>query len=108
MWTSFFQIPVKQAIHLLDILDYFFSGVTPISYQWGHRFGGDWWELSENQMPDINAILIYANELEIKIIQHLSSLEDGNVSEPSPIAFKWAKTRMGYPDISGSGVGKFR
>ncbi len=93
---SFFQVPVKQAMHLLDCLDFYFGEKEPGEYQWGYRFGGGWWELPDAKMPDKTAVLAYAHELESKILRHLSSLDDDDLSKPCPFVFEWVNTRIGF------------
>lgn len=92
---GFFQIPVKQAMHLLDCMDFYFVETKHGEYLWGHRFGGGWWELSDNQMPDKATVLEYARDLETIIMEKFSLLEDDDLYEPCPINFEWAKTRIG-------------
>jgi len=92
---SFFQVPVNQAVHLLDCLDFYFREDEVDDYQWGYRFGGGWWELDEEQLPGKNEVLDYTRELEYLILEKLASLDDVSLSETSPIQFEWAQTRLG-------------
>ena len=92
---SFFQVPVKQAMHLLDCLDFYFSDNGPDEYKWGYRFGGGWWEIPEDNLPDKKDILDYAGEIKEKIVSQLSTLDDSALSETSPIQYEWVKTRLG-------------
>ena len=79
---SFFQIPVKQTMHIVDCLDYYFCGKPGSQYKWGHRFGGGWWELPDDQMPDKAALLAYAREVEERAVTELNGLEDADLSQP--------------------------
>lgn len=92
---SFFQLPVKQAMHIVDCLDYYFSGVIPDEYKWGHRFGAGWWELSDDQLPGKGALLGYAREIEARIVDELTSLDDRDLSAPAEIDDGTGKTRLG-------------
>jgi hypothetical protein len=92
---AFFQVPVRQAMHLLDCLDFYFGGGEQSGYQWGHRFGGGWWELPEEQLPVRAEVLTYARELESVVTAQLNALEDEALSEPCPIDCRWAQTRLG-------------
>ena len=93
---SFFQVPVKQAMHIVDCLDYYFSGKTGDQYKWGHRFGGGWWELADSQLPDKATLLEYARELEERIIGELTALDDKDLSKPFEIADGSGKTMLGH------------
>lgn len=93
--VSFFQVPVKQAMHLLDCLDFYFGRSDHKEYMWGYRFGGGWWELADDQLPDASNVLAYARELEAVVFKELSSLSDDDLSDPSPIHFEWAGNRLG-------------
>jgi len=92
---SFFQVPVKQAMHLFDCLDYYFRGHQLVDYQWGNRFGGGWWELNEEQLPTKAELLEYARELESVVMDQLDSLDDQALSDPNPIQFEFVRTRLG-------------
>ena len=65
---SFFQVPVKQALHLLDCLEFYFAGKKLDGYPWGSRFGGGWWELEGAQLPNKERVFAYAREIETQII----------------------------------------
>ena len=93
---SFFQVPVKQAMHIVDCLDYYFSGKTASQYRWGHRFGGGWRELSDDQLPDKATLLEYALEIERRAISELASLADEDLSSPFEIDDGSGKTRLGH------------
>ena len=92
---SFFQIPVKQAMHIVDCLDYYFSGKPGDQYQWGHRFGGGWWELSDDQLPDIATLLEYTREIEGRVISELTALDDDDLANPFEIDGS-GKTLLGH------------
>ena len=77
-----FQVPVKMAMHITDTLDYYFSGKSPSEYTWGHRFGGGWWEMKAEQLPDKATIVEYAQEIEERVVAELSALEDTDLSKP--------------------------
>jgi len=92
---SSFQVPVKQAMHIVDCLDYYFSGKTGDQYTWGHRFGGGWWELKDDQLPDKAALLAYAREIEERAIGELTCLDDEDLSNPFEIDGS-GKTMLGH------------
>jgi uncharacterized damage-inducible protein DinB len=76
------QVPWKLAFHIVDCLDYYFREGPEQPYQWGHRFGGGWWQLRDDQIPDPNSVLDYLKEIEARIERQLSSLEDQDLAEP--------------------------
>jgi hypothetical protein len=75
---SAFQSPVVQAMHLLDCLDFYSVEDDPASqpYHWGHRFGGGWWALPAEYLPDQATVLAYARELQARILAQLAILSD--------------------------------
>jgi uncharacterized damage-inducible protein DinB len=93
---SFFQVPVKQAMHIVDCLDFYFAGIPPKQYQWGHKFGGGWWELEDDQLPDQAALLEYTQEIEARVMDELASLQDEDFSRPYRLADWSGKTMLGH------------
>jgi hypothetical protein len=73
---DFFQVPVKIAMHIVDCLDYYFSGKDRDHYKWGYRFGGGYWELPDERLPDQENLLVYTKEIENRVITELSSFFD--------------------------------
>ena len=97
-WTqgfSYFQTPVKQAMHIFDCLD-FYSRENMGEYPWGHRFGGGWWELPDDRLPDKAAVVVYARELEERIVGQLTPLSDEDLLKASGDADDWVKTAVGH------------
>ena len=94
--VAFFQVPVKQAYHLLECLEFYFAGQPLEGYPWGVRFGGGWWELKDEQLPDKEAVLDYAREVEKQVMTTLSTLEDGDLLKPLPQDQDWASSLVGH------------
>lgn len=97
-WTTgpdFFQTPVKVAMHIVDCLDYYFSGKTGEDYKWGYRFGGGWWELPDEKLPGKAEVLAYAWEIEARIINQLKSLDNDDLFKPAEIKDGAAETVIG-------------
>jgi hypothetical protein len=82
---SILQVPVKLAIHILDTLDYYFCGKPSDQYTWGHRFGGGWWELKDDQLPSKTAVLDYAREIAQRIFSELRAKQDSDLFHPFEI-----------------------
>lgn len=82
---SFFIIPVRLSLHIVDTLDYYFSGRMPEAYVWGYRFGGGWWELGQDQLPAKAAVVDYLREVEARAVAELTALEDADLSRPYEI-----------------------
>lgn len=93
---SSFHVPVKLAMHIVDCLDYYFSGVTPDEYRWGHRFGGRWWDLPDDQLPGKATVLAYAEEIERRVVDELAALDDEDLSRPFEINDGSGATLLGH------------
>lgn len=93
---EFFQVPARQAIHLLECLEFYFANKPLEGYPWGARFGGGWWELNEEQLPNKESILAYASEVETQVMAALSSLEDDDLFKTLNQPFDWADTLIGH------------
>jgi uncharacterized damage-inducible protein DinB len=74
------QVPARVTMHLLDCLDYYFADVAQGEYPWGHRYGGGWWELNDEQLPSKADVIAYAEELEAKAMAVLGALEDADLA----------------------------
>jgi uncharacterized damage-inducible protein DinB len=97
-WTrglTDFMRPVGVASHLLDALDYYFSGLPGEKYHWGHQFGGGWWELPDNRQPDREAVLQYARELETRVMTELAGRCDEDLLLPFTLDDS-ARTWLGH------------
>ena len=93
---GFFQVPCKVAMHIVDCLDYYFSGKGSDGYTWGHRFGGGWWELADDQLPAAGEVMTYAAEIEARVVQELDSLEDDDLAGPVRIEDGSGATMLGH------------
>jgi hypothetical protein len=91
-----FLVPVKLATHIFDCLDYYFSGKVPDQYKWGYRFGGGWWELPDDKLPDKAAVLAYAREIEERVVRELTSLDDQDLARPVEINDGSGATLLGH------------
>ena len=65
-------------------------------YPWGSCFGGGWWELRDEQLPDKETVLKHAREIEAQIMAEISSLKDDDLLMPMEQEFGRANTRLGY------------
>jgi hypothetical protein len=93
---EFFQVPARQAIHLLECLDFYFAPDLSVRYQWGARFGGGWWELKEDELPNKAMIIELAREIETKIMTTLAGLTDDDLLKPLPHKQDWGATFLGH------------
>jgi len=97
-WTAgldSFLVLVKVAMHIVDCLDYYFSGKTGAEYPWGYRFGGGWWELPIEKLPGKSEVLAYAWEIEARIINQFKALDDLDLLKPALIKDDAAETTLG-------------
>jgi hypothetical protein len=92
---DFFQVPAKVAMHTVDCLDYYFCGKTQDEYRWGYRFGGGWWELPDDRLPDVAAVLAYAHEIEDRVVKEFGALQDEDLARPF-VLDDAAKTLLGH------------
>jgi uncharacterized damage-inducible protein DinB len=93
---SFFQIPVRQAMHIVDTLDYYSCGRSSDQYDWGNRFDGGWWDLKPEQLPTRVAVIEYAKEIEARILTQLAVLDDADLAAPFAINDGSGKTVLGH------------
>lgn len=93
---SFFQVPSKIAYHIVDCLDFYFRENPNEKYKWGHRFGGGWWELSDDEQPSQEALLGYLDEIKERIVQHLTSINDDDLTTPYDKEKQHSETRLGH------------
>ena len=48
---SWFQTPARVAYHAVESLDFYFSGKRDgQEFDYGHRFAGPWWKLSDERL----------------------------------------------------------
>jgi hypothetical protein len=91
-----FQSPVVLAMHTLDCLDHYFVEDAEQEYRWGHRFGGGWWELPIERMPDRASVGAYLAELETRVAARFGSTTDDHLASLFPIADGSGKTWLGH------------
>ncbi len=94
---SWFQTPARLGYHVIEALDFYFSGKRDgTEFQYGHRFGGPWWELKDEELPGQDAVLEYLSEMETKIAETFESLADEDLLAPFTL-YDWSgKTVMGH------------
>ena len=96
-WTkgfNYFQVPWKIAYHIIDCLDYYFRPQPEVEYQWGHRFGGGWWELPVDKIPAPETLVSYLYEIEERIEEHFSMLQDEALVTPYDAGREHGETRL--------------
>jgi hypothetical protein len=91
-----FQVPAKIAYHIADTLDYYFREAPEGAYRWGHRFGGGWWALDDEQLPSPAQVLDYLAEVQARIEGHLAALEDGDLASPFDAERQHGQTRLSH------------
>jgi len=94
--NSQLQVPWKLSYHIVDCLDYYFREAPEIEYDWGYRFGGGWWELAEKDVPSRQDMLKYLENIEERIITHLSSLEDQELQKPFDREKEHGETKLAH------------
>lgn len=94
---SWFQTPARVGYHLVESLDFYFSGKRDgEEFAYGYRFDGPWWKMKEEQLPKKEALLEYLDEVQKRIEEAFSSLDDRDLSAPFEL-YDWSgKTRLGH------------
>jgi uncharacterized damage-inducible protein DinB len=94
---SWFQTPARVGYHLVESLDFYFSGKADgEEFTYGYRFDDPWWEMKDEQLPKREALLEYLDEVKERIEEAFSSLDDGNLSTPFEL-YDWSgKTLLGH------------
>ena len=88
---SWFQTPARVGHHLVETLDFYFSGKRDgQEFTYGHRFGGTWWEMEDEQL------LEYLDEVQARIDETFASTDDAELSAPFDL-YEWSgKTLAGH------------
>ena len=94
---SWFETPARVAYHLVESLDFYFSGKrNDEEFSYGHRLGGPWWEMKPDQLPKQEAVLEYLGEVKARREKAFASLEDEKLSTPFDL-YDWSgKTLLGH------------
>ena len=79
---SDFEVPAKVAYHTVDALDAYFRENKEKKYQAGHRFGGKWSELSDDEQPSQRALVEYLDSIDERIHRHFENISDDILTEP--------------------------
>lgn len=77
---SDFEVPAKVAYHLVDCLDLYFRENREGKYPWGHKFGGSWEELSDEEQPSQEAVIGYLEEMASRIESYFDSISDTDLA----------------------------
>ncbi len=94
---SWFQTPARVGYHLVESLDFYFSGKRDgQEFAYGYRFDGRWWEMKEEQLPHKGALLEYLDKVEDRIEETFTSLDDEILSVPFKL-YDWSgRTLVGH------------
>lgn len=93
---SWFQVPAKIAYHIVECLDAYFRENPNEQFNFGHRFGAPFWELSDEEQPNQEAILKYLEDMEKRVIQELISISDDDLASPHDEEKRHAATSLGH------------
>jgi len=89
-------VPSKIAFHTVDCLDFFFREDLDEKYEWGHRFGGAWWELPDEGQPTQVALAEYLKDIQDRILRHFTFLNDDDLITPYDGEKEHGETRLGH------------
>ena len=86
-----------SGISWFETLDFYFSGKRDgQEFTYGHRFGGTWWEMEDEQLPGQEALLEYLDEVQARIDETFASTDDAELSAPFDL-YEWSgKTLAGH------------
>ena len=91
---SWFQTPARVAYHLVESLEFYFSGKRDgQEFTYGHRFGGPWWEMHDEQLPDQAGVLAYLDDVEGRIEAAFASLDDADLDAPFEL-YDWSGSTL--------------
>jgi uncharacterized damage-inducible protein DinB len=87
---SWFQTPARVGYHLVESLDFYFSGKRDgEEFTYGYRFDGPWWKMKAEELPKREALLEYLDEVQKRIEEAFRSLDDRNLSAPFEL-YDWS------------------
>jgi uncharacterized damage-inducible protein DinB len=94
---SWFQTPARVGYHLVESLDFYFSGKRDDQqFTYGHRFDGPWWEMKEEQLPRKEKLLEYLDEVLERIEETFTLLDDNKLSTHFEL-YDWSgRTLLGH------------
>lgn len=89
-----YLIPARHLCHVLVTAD-FYTGDTPVDqYDWSELFGGNWEEMSPEELPSKEAVLAKLDDIRATVEGRLTKLSDAALLESEKVC-PWAgKTRM--------------
>lgn len=76
--------PARAAYHIVETAE-FYSGEIPDTFQWGHRFGGDWEAMPAEDLPSPADVLAYLADVRPQVE---AWVRDVDLLAPDP-AFGW-------------------
>ena len=93
---SRFQVPARVAYHIVECLDAYFWEDPDGEFRPGYRFGGTCWELADEEQPSQEAILEYLEDMEKRIVQELTSLNDDDLLPRRDEEKRHTETSLGH------------
>jgi hypothetical protein len=94
---TWFHTPARVAYHLVESLDvYFVAARAGQELVRGARFGGNWSELSDEDLPGQADLLEYLDEVQARMEAEFVALDDGQLAAPFDV-YPWSgSTRLGH------------
>lgn len=98
-WTSGItetRVTSMIAYHVVETLDFYFSGKTDDQFQWGYRFRGPWWETPRENLPTKEEIVTYLREVEARVKEFFKGKDDDALLEDFKL-YGWSgETMLGH------------
>ena len=79
--------PARTAYHIVETAE-FYSGETSDDFPWGHRFGGDWEGMAQEDLQSQEDVLAYLADVKPKVEAWLQGLGDAGLLAADS-AFPW-------------------
>lgn len=71
-----YQRPAGLALHIIETIDFYTSGLSGDDFPWGERLGGTDWEAEDNNtLPGQEDLLIYLEDMEARLRGWLEETE---------------------------------
>jgi uncharacterized damage-inducible protein DinB len=79
--STWFQVPVRVARHTIECVDFYFKEKGSL-WSWEvSRFGRPYWETPNDEQPSQTELLVYLDELVVRVEAYFSELQDEELGE---------------------------
>jgi hypothetical protein len=75
--NTLYRCPAALALHVVETIEFYFSGKSGREFPWGHRFAVDWETEQLDRLPSPESLLAYCDEAEAELDEWLESTDLG-------------------------------